>query len=132
MSPNGHLQEQDIVAAIQQSSDEAFVLKQDLEDFKITLSILAPSINFEPYGVSNNFVRGAQTVATTVRTQVIQNLKMNVLDAARDPDCSVKEKVEEAVSFLKKLAKSDFALNTDRSTNDFSTAIQKVATALDG
>ncbi|KAL0571394.1 hypothetical protein V5O48_010563 [Marasmius crinis-equi] len=131
MSANGYLQEQDIVASIQQSSDGAFTLKQDLENFKITLSQLAPSIDFKPYAINNGFIKGAQTVATNVHAQVIQNLRMNVLDAAQDPDCSVKEKAEEATSFLKKLAKNNFVLDTGSSTNEFSNATQKVATELD-
>lgn len=50
-----NVQERDLVIAIKESSDEAFVLKKDLEDTKITLNQLAPGVNFKPYAVSVDF-----------------------------------------------------------------------------
>lgn len=46
------VQERDLVVAINESSDEAFVLKDDLEGVKIGLNRLAPRVDLKPYAVS--------------------------------------------------------------------------------
>lgn len=49
------LQERELVTAIFESSNEAFVLKKDLEDTIIRLDQVAHGVDFKPYGVSVNY-----------------------------------------------------------------------------
>ncbi|KAJ7748179.1 hypothetical protein DFH07DRAFT_775802 [Mycena maculata] len=118
MSANGNvdvLQEKDIVAAIQEFADDAFVLKRDLEDTKIFV----------------DFVKSEQNVATTVHTVVIQNLAKNVVDAAEDAKCPVSEKAEEATAYLKVLAKTNFSVGTVQKSAAFSAAVLRVSQMLE-
>ncbi|KAL0572905.1 hypothetical protein V5O48_009052 [Marasmius crinis-equi] len=130
MSFDGQYPEQDVTASLQESFNEAFKLQDDLKEVKDCLSRVTPSIDFKPYELYNHFVRKAQKLAANVHTQVTQNLAQNVVVIVQDPDCSVKQKVEEVASFLHKIEGNDFTLDTDSSTIAFSTAIQSVSIVL--
>ncbi|KAJ7182434.1 hypothetical protein C8R43DRAFT_967232 [Mycena crocata] len=125
------LQETDIVTAINKFSNDAFVLKRDVEDTKIQLSTVMPGTLFEPYDILVEFIKSEQTIATTVHTKVIQNLSSNVVDAAEDTSCPVPEKAEEAQAYLTVLGKTDFSVGSDKKSAAFSAAIQTVSQMLD-
>ncbi|KAJ7133140.1 hypothetical protein C8R44DRAFT_870578 [Mycena epipterygia] len=133
MSPSSNvdvLQEKDIVVAIQEFADDAFVLKRDLEATKIQLSTVMPDMRFEPYDIFGEFIQSEQTVATTVRTVVIQGFR-NVVDAAEDADCFVPEKAEEATAYLNALGKEDFTVETNKKSAAFEAALHRLFQALD-